>query len=82
MSLYKELECRPCKVFLSRYELKDGKCPVCLNDEHVYLNEDKSEDARYDLWKFFEQEHDLILLEGQLDDIIQAVEKYLQKVND
>lgn len=36
----------------------------------------KIEDARYNLWKFFSDEHGLTLLEGELTDIVREVEKY------
>lgn len=41
-----------------------------------------SEDpARYDLWKFFSDEHGLTLTDGQLKDIIQEVKLFLKKNN-
>lgn len=33
-------------------------------------------DSRYNLWKFFNDEHSLILLDREMDDIINAVEEY------
>jgi len=35
---------------------------------------------RYSLWKFFADEHSLYLTEGELDDILHEVEKYLKKL--
>jgi len=32
--------------------------------------------ARKELWAFFDYNHDLVLLESELDDIIDAVERY------
>lgn len=41
-----------------------------------------SEDpARYDLWKFFSDEHGLTLTDGQLKDIIQEVKLFLKNNN-
>ncbi len=34
----------------------------------------KGNDPRYPLWKFFNDEHGLVLLDGEMDDIIHAVE--------
>lgn len=38
----------------------------------------KSNDPRYPLWKFFNDEHGLVLLDGEMDDIIHAVESLSQ----
>ena len=38
------------------------------------MNEEK-----YELFKFFHDEHNLILLDGQIEDIINEVEKYLNQ---
>ena len=42
----------------------------------------KERDSFYNLWKFFKDEHELILTEGQLGDILAAVEVYLTEVNE
>jgi hypothetical protein len=39
-------------------------------------------DIRYELWKFFSDEHGLTLTEGQLTDIIREVEKYQKTLNE
>lgn len=39
------------------------------------------EHARYDLWKFFSDEHGLTLTDGQLKDIIQEVKLFLKNNN-
>ena len=38
-------------------------------------------DANYNLWKFFKDEHELILTAGQLEDIIREVNKYNEEIN-
>lgn len=38
---------------------------------------DPIKEARFELWSFFSDEHDLILTEGELDDIATEVRKYL-----
>lgn len=39
------------------------------------------EEAEHKLWQFFKDEHGLILTAGQLDDIVQAVNVFNDKVN-
>ncbi len=41
---------------------------------------DKDKAARYELWKFFSDEHGLSLTETDVNDIIAAVETYQQAV--
>lgn len=40
-----------------------------------------NEKSHYNLWEFFCKEHDLLLTQLQVDDIIRAVEEYLREVN-
>ena len=39
------------------------------------------EDIYYELWKFFKDEHDLILTQTQINDIINEVRRYNEKNN-
>lgn len=39
------------------------------------------EEAQYELWKFFKQEHGIYLTAGQLNDIVQAVNVFNDAVN-
>ena len=38
----KEFICRQCATFLDSNELIEGKCPNCLNDEDLFINEESN----------------------------------------
>lgn len=45
------------------------------------MDEENEEDLRYKLWEFFNDEHDLILICCELDNIIHKVNEYNNSIN-